>query len=128
MTAFSIGAAQPASGTIHELVASFCSGRDVQDPPGQSAFGTQSFVRALQATGVIQSIQFGVAPAGQPDPAAGTIPVTVNFDYSRPASKFTATGGFIRIVDTAAGLTVYLTAGVPDHPAFDHCPKLAFLD
>lgn len=119
--AISLGSAQPASATIHEIVASFCSGQSVQDPPGQSNFGANSFVRALWATGVLVSIVPGV-PAGQEGAAPGTVPLTVNFDFSRPASKFTAIGGYIRVVE--GGTTFYFTAGVPDHPSFEHCAKL----
>lgn len=42
----------PASAGIHEIVASFCSGQPVQDPPGQFNTKGNSFLRALQASGV----------------------------------------------------------------------------
>ena len=118
-------AVQPANAAIHELVASFCSGGAGNvDPGGQIRFGTQSFLRALQAT-AIYDIQFGVVPAGQPAPAPGTAPVTVEIDYDHPASKFSDASGYFVFIDPEAGLTVYLDAGFPDHPAFEHCAALS---
>lgn len=120
-----LGSAVPASAAIHEKVAKFCSGGHGNlDPGGQEAFGRQSFLRALQAT-KMYDIQIGVVPAGEPAPAAGTTPVTVNVDYSRPMSKFDAAGFYVVFVDS--GFTVYLWA--PDlanltFPAFLHCPHL----
>ena len=120
-----LAAAPPAQATIHELVASWCSGNfSVLDPPGQSKLGTQSFVRALQASG-LYDVQIGVVPAGQPAPAAGTTPVTVDIDFSRPNSKFADAGdGFFVFVD--GPFTVYLEAGIPDHPAFARCTNSPF--
>lgn len=118
-----LGTVAPASAAIHELVASFCSGGHGNlDPGGQIRFGERSFLRALQASG-LYSIEFGAVPAGQPDPLPGTTPVTVDIDFSRPNSKFADAGFWL--VFPAEGLTVYLRAGVPDHPAFDHCPAMA---
>lgn len=119
-----LGSALPATAAIHEKVAKFCSGGHGNlDPGGQEAFGRQSFLRALQATGMYD-IQIGVVPDGYPAPAAGTTPVTVNVDYSRPMSKFDAAGFYFVFVDS--GFTVYLWA--PDlenitFPAFTHCPN-----
>ena len=118
-------AVQPANAAIHELVASFCSGGAGNvEPGGQIRFGTQSFLRALQATG-IYDIQFGVVPAGEPAPEPGTTPVTVEIDYDHPASKFSDASGYFVFVEPEAGLTVYLEAGFPDHPAFERCARLA---
>lgn len=113
----------PAYGAIHEIVASFCSGGNGNlEPAGQVRFGTASFLRALQASGVY-TIQFGAVPAGEAAPTDGSTPVTVDVDYSRPNSKFADAGYWW--VFSAEGLTVYLRAGTPDHPAFERCPKLA---
>ena len=121
--ALALATVAPASAAIHEIVASFCSGGSGNlDPGGQTRFGERSFLRALQASG-LYSIEFGAVPAGQPDPLPDTLPVTVDVDYSRPNSKFADAGGWL--VFPAEGLTVYLRAGVPDHPAFDHCPAMA---
>lgn len=121
-----LGTALPASAAIHEKVASFCSGGNGNlDPGGQERFGSQSFLRALQATGMY-TILFGQVPPGQDPPDAGTTPVTVNIDYSRPMSKFSAAGFYVRFVE--AGFTIYLWA--PDlqnisFPAFLHCPNFS---
>jgi len=122
-SALALGTVAPASAAIHEIVASFCSGGNGNlDPGGQIRFGERSFLRALQASG-LYSIEFGEAPADGPPPAEGTTAVTIDIDYSRPNSKFVATGGWL--VFPVDGLTVYLSAGAPDHPAFDHCPAMA---
>lgn len=118
----SLAAALPAQAAIHELVASWCSGNfQTLDPNGQERFGTQSFVRALQATGIYE-IQFGVVPDGQPAPAPGTTPVTIDIDFDNPAAKFSAAPGYFVFV--AEGLTVYIANGFPDHAAFEHCPNM----
>ena len=75
------------------------------------------------ATGMY-TILVGQVPAGQPGPDTGTIPVTVNVDYTLPMSKFSAAGFYVRFVE--GGFTVYLRAPVPDHPAFEHCPNVDF--
>lgn len=99
----------PASATIHEIVASFCSGQDVQNPPGQSDFTKQSGLRALTATGVFQGIVF--------DPVLGGPKVV--FDFSHPAMKFTWDGVSYLNFD---GL--FFPDLVPDHPSFSNCKKL----
>ena len=122
--ALMLGTVAPASAAIHEMVASFCSGgQGNKEPPGQVRLGEQSFLRALQATGMY-TILFGEVPAGQAGPDAGTIPVPVNVDYSRPMSKFSAAGFYVRFVED--GFTIYLWAPVPSSPAFEHCPKVDF--
>lgn len=113
-----MSAAVPAQAAIHELVASWCSGHfEVLDPPGQLRFGDQSFIRALQASG-IYTIRFGEEPDGTPNETA----VTVDADFSRPNSKFDDAGFYFSFVDQ--GLTVYVRAGFPNHPAFGHCPNM----
>jgi hypothetical protein len=86
----SVGLIAPPSANafIHEIIGAACrSGGQEVIPPGQVR-GGQSFVRALQATGVIESIDMSVA--GQ---------VTVNFDPDKPASKFVSAGFDLTIVD-----------------------------
>jgi hypothetical protein len=119
----------PVHGAIHELVASWCSNNQWKtlDPPGQVRFGHQSFLRALQAS-KLYDVQFGVVPAGEPAPVPGSTPVTVDVDYSRPNSKFSDAGFYFIIVEEVGPdtFTVYFRAGVPDHPAFDHCTNSPF--
>lgn len=81
--------ARPADAIIHEMIGAACNADFVGEivPPGQVRDGT-SFVRALQATGVIESIDTSVP--GQ---------VTVNFDLSRPNAKYTSAGFDLTIPD-----------------------------
>ncbi|MEK6719311.1 MAG: hypothetical protein AABZ33_01420 [Chloroflexota bacterium] len=77
-----------ANALIHEIIGAACrSGGEEVVPPGQVRDG-QSLVRALQATGVIESFDFSVA--GQ---------VTVNFDLDRPNSKYVSAGFDLFIPD-----------------------------
>ena len=69
-----LGAAAPASATIHPIMLGWVCGATEGDPPGQTPGEThsdQSTLRALQATGVLTLTSSG--------------PV---LDLSRPASKF----------------------------------------
>ena len=105
-----IGMAAPASGTIHEIVASFCSGGNGNlFPPGQSAFGSRSFLRALQATGAVT-----VRPN---TPTAGAI--TVDYNNDAPAGKFTGNDVFVQAVPG-----IWVEVLDPDHAAFEHCANL----
>lgn len=123
-TALFVGAfALPAPAAIHELVASHCAGGDLPnneanvDPPGQIRDGA-SFVRALQASG-IYTITFGEDPDGNPGPF-----VTVDIN-DRPNSKVTWDGESYFSFEFD-GLTFFIAAAEPDHPAFEHCVKVHF--
>ena len=113
--------ALPAPGAIHELVASHCAGEGLPnnlanvDPPGQIREGA-SFLRALQASGLYQVIE-GENPDGEPGPF-----ITINLN-DRPNSKLSSDGEtyFEFPFD---GLTVFVPAAQPDHPAFENCAKL----
>jgi len=115
--------ALPAPAAIHELVASHCAGDELPnnmanvDPPGQIRFGESSFLRALQASGLYEVIE-GEDPDGNPGPF-----VTINLNDDRPNSKFSWDGEtyFSFPFD---GLTVFVPAAEPDHPAFENCAKL----
>jgi hypothetical protein len=104
---------------IHEMIAALCrAGGEEVIPPGQAgASNGNSFVRALQATGVIQSIDTSVP--GQ---------VTVHFDLSRPNAKFESAGFDLRIEDGfAPGVDLILSPlPVPDFdfPAHSNCHNL----
>ena len=104
--------AAPTSATIHEIVASFCSGGNGNVfPGGQSAFGTQSFLRALQATGAVTI---------WPDtPTAGAI--TIDYNDDAPAGKFVGSDVFFEVIPG-----VWIEVLTPDHPAFDHCTNFTF--
>src|SRR5215212_11190675 len=100
------GMTVPASATIHEIVASFCSGGNSNVfPGGQSAFGKTSFLRALQASGAVTIL---------PDtPTAGAI--TIDYNNDAPAGKFTGNDVFFEVLP---GLWIEVLD--PDHAAFDH--------
>lgn len=102
----------PASATIHEKVASFCSGGNGNVfPAGQSDFSKHSFLRALQASGVVTI---------RPDtPTAGAI--TVDYNNDAPAGKFIGNDVFFEVIP---GLWIEVLA--PDHAAFDHCTNFVF--
>jgi hypothetical protein len=102
----------PASATIHEMVASFCSGGQGNVfPPGQSNFGSESFLRALQASGTVTVL---------PDtPTAGAI--TIDYNNDSPAGKFTGSDVFFEVVPG-----VWIEVLEPDHVAFDHCTNFVF--
>ena len=117
-----LSAAIPAQAAIHEIVASWCSGKfQTLDPHGQIRFGERSFLRALQASG-LYTIRFGEEPDGTPNATA----VTVDVDYSRPNSKFDDAGFYFSFVEPEFGLTIYIRAGIPNHPAFERCPNAPF--
>jgi hypothetical protein len=106
-----VGFTGAASATIHEMVASFCSGGSGNVfPGGQSRFGTQSFLRALQASGTVQVLA--------DTPTAGAI--TIDYLDSR-AGKFASTDVFFEAIPG-----VFVEVLTPDHPAFEHCTNFTF--
>ena len=106
-----------ALGLIHEKIAAACrAGGEEVIPPGQVRDG-QSFVRALQASGIIASIDASVE--GQ---------VTVQFDLSKPSSKFMSAGFDLTIPDGAGpGVDLILSPLPildPSFPAHANCHNL----
>jgi hypothetical protein len=80
-TAFVLLTPRPADAFIHEIIAAMCrAGGEEVIPPGQVREGEQSFLRALQATGFIESMVLT-------DTA-----LTINFNPDVPASKFKSAG------------------------------------
>ena len=107
-----LGMVAPASATIHELVASFCSGGNSNVfPPGQSAFGSQSFLRALQASGTVTVLAN--------TPTAGAI--TIDYNNDSRAGKFSGNNIFVQAIPR-----VWVEVLEPDHAAFDHCTNFVF--
>jgi hypothetical protein len=92
-------------------------GADVE-PPGQLGESNGNlFIRALQATGVISSIE------------ATPTQVTINFDLSRPNAKFVSAGFALRIPDgSGPGVDLVLnplpTLDGSMFPTFVHCQNL----
>jgi len=115
--AVSLATPRPAAAFIHEIIAAMCrAGGEEVIPPGQVMDG-QSFVRALQATGVITSIDTS-------DPTK----VVVNFDPTVPNSKFKSAGFDLTIPDgIAPGVDLVLSPLIiPDEtfPAHANCHNL----
>jgi hypothetical protein len=108
-----------ADALIHEIIAAACrQGGEEVVPPGQAGGSNgKSFVRALQASGFIESIDTSVP--GQ---------VTVNFNPDVPNSKFRSTGADVTIPDGfGPGVDLILSPGVepnPDFPAHANCRNL----
>ena len=102
----------PASATIHEMVASFCSGGQGNVfPPGQSNFGSTSFLRALQASGTVTVL---------PDtPTVGAI--TIDYNEDSKAGKFSGTDVFFEVIPG-----IWIEVLEPDHVAFEHCTNFLF--
>ena len=102
-----VGMTAPASATIHEIVASFCSGGNSNVfPGGQSDFSKHSFLRALQASGAVT-----ILPN---TPTAGAI--TLDYNNDARAGKFTGSDVFVEAIPG-----VWIEVLEPDHAAFDHC-------
>ncbi|KJK11827.1 hypothetical protein UB45_11315 [Terrabacter sp. 28] len=114
-----VASATPSSAFIHEMIGASCrfGGQDVE-PPGQvGASSGNSFIRALQATGVISSI------------VQSATEVTINFDLDRPNAKFVSAGFTLRIPNGfAPGVDLVLnplpTINGSTFPAFIHCANL----
>lgn len=100
----------PAEAFIHEIIGAMCrEGGEEVIPPGQIRAG-QSFIRALQATGVIESIE-----------ETPTL-VTIHFDPDLPPSKFRS-AGFDLFIDDGFGPGVDLLLSpliVPDEDFAAH--------
>jgi hypothetical protein len=116
-----LAAAPPSKAIIHEMVGASCrvDGFDSPpEPPGQTgASRGSSFARALQATGVISSID--TTPTS----------VTINFDLDQPNAKFVSAGFSLVIPDGAGpGVSLVLnplpTIDGSTFPAFVHCANL----
>jgi hypothetical protein len=107
-----LGMIAPASATIHEIVASFCSGGQGNVfPAGQSSFGSQSFLRALQATGTVT--------VRADTPTLGAITIDYNNDSS--AGKFSGNDVFVEAIPG-----IWIEVLEPNHPAFEHCLNFTF--
>jgi hypothetical protein len=107
-----------ANAAIHEKIAAACrAGGEEVIPPGQVAFGSNSFLRALQASGVIESIDTSVP--GQ---------VTINFDLDKPSSKFMSAGFDLTIPDAfGPGVALILSPLPvldPSFPGHANCHNL----
>ena len=113
----SLAAPRPAEAFIHEMIAALCrAGGEEVEPPGQSSADSKAFIRALQSTGLISSIE---TTATQ---------VTIHFDPDVPNSKYMS-AGFDLVIPNGAGpgVTLVLSPLVipdPNFPAHAHCNNL----
>jgi hypothetical protein len=117
VAAVNLTAPAQAEASIHEIIAALCrAGGEEVVPYGQNKSGT-SFVRALQASGFITSID-------ESDPTQ----VVINFDPTVPNSKFVSAGFDLTIPNGAApGVDLVLSPLVvpdPDFPAHANCHNL----
>jgi hypothetical protein len=109
---------RPVEASIHEIIAALCrSGGEEVAPFGQNKDGN-SFLRALQATGFIESIDTS-------DPSK----VVINFNPDVPNSKFKDAGvGDLTLEDfIAPGVDLVLSPLVDadlDFPAHANCHNL----
>lgn len=113
--------AAPASATIHDIVASWCSGQHVQDPPGltgQSNPKAGNFAKPLFATGVVSLVPYdGDGDTVQDD-------LLLDIDDTHAASKVQTTGNIIGPFPGPGGADLFVEESVLSHPAFDNCPNL----
>ena len=114
----SLATPKPAQALIHEIIAALCrSGGEEVEPPGQANPNLKSFVRALQATGFIASIDMS-------DP----LQVVINFDTTVPNAKYKSAGVDLTIPNGAGpGVALVLKPLVipdEDFPAHANCHNL----
>ena len=120
--AFALVTAKPSGAFIHEMIGASCrfGGEDVEPPgqtPGPPGGNAQSTIRALQATGVISSIEITATQQ------------IVHFDLSRPNAKFVSAGFNLTIPGAGLGGRDLVLAPLPTidgstFPAFVHCANL----
>jgi len=118
VTAVHLAAPPPAHASIHEIIAALCrAGGEEVAPYGQNKFGSPSFLRALQASGFISSIDTS-------DPTK----VVIHFDPTVPNSKFISAGIDLTIPDLVGpGVDLVLSPLVipdPEFPAHANCHNL----
>ena len=116
VTIVSFTAPSRAEASIHEIIAAMCrAGGEEVVPFGQNKDGN-SFLRALQASGFLTSIE-------ETDTA-----VILHFDATVPNSKFMSAGFDLTIPDAVApGVDLVLSPLVvpnPDFPAHARCANL----
>ena len=113
---FNLAAPQPAGASIHEIIAAMCNGGDEVAPHGQNKVDSNSFLRALQASGFITSIDVSKDE------------VVIHFDPTVPNSKFMSAGFDLTIPDgVAPGIDLVLSPLVvpdPNFPAHEACHNL----
>ena len=117
-----LATAGPSGAFIHEMIGANCRfGNADVEPPGQVPGGppgnAQSTIRALQATGVISSIEITATQQ------------IVNFNLDRPNAKYVSAGFALTIPGAGVGgrdlvLNPLPTIQGSTFPAFVHCKNL----
>ena len=108
-----------AEASIHEIIAALCRAVDAEvEPHGQNKVDrSASFLRALQATGFLTSIDTS-------DPTK----VVLHFNPTVPNSKFMSAGFDLTIPNGAGqGVALVLSPFIvpnPNFPAHSHCANL----
>jgi hypothetical protein len=108
--------ATPSHGVVHEIVGQWCSGQGELEPPGIADPTGRNFAQPLEAMGFV----------GEPVFRADLGGLLIPFDFDEPASKVVGTGTFIQIGSLPDGTPLFIEqiALDPEHPAFQHCPRL----
>ena len=109
-----LATAKPAQASIHEIIGALCRTGGEVEPPGQNNVAKKSFVRALQATGFIASID-----------TTNPLEVVITFDTTVPNAKYKS-AGFDFVIPDGAGEGVALRLSplvIPDEtfPAHANC-------
>jgi len=117
-----LATAGPSGAFIHEMIGANCRfGNEDVEPPGQApgppGGNAQSTIRALQATGVISSIEITATQQ------------IVNFDLTRPNAKYVSAGFALTIQGAGLGGRDLVLNPLPvlagsTFPAFVHCKNL----
>jgi hypothetical protein len=116
----SLATLKPAQASIHEIIGALCrtggAEREVE-PPGQNKPNLNSFLRALQATGFIVSIDTS-------DPSE----IVITFDTTVPNAKYKSAGFDLVLPDFGGpGVSLRLSPlPIPDEdfPAHANCHNL----
>ena len=108
--------APPASATIHEIVAAWCSGHGELEPPGIQ--DGKNFAQPVNSNGFVGPTVPFTGPEGPG--------LLITFNYGVSPAKVVGTGVFVVVAQTAAG-PLYLELVTPDSsfPAFRHCPRFS---
>ncbi|QKJ19233.1 hypothetical protein [Microbacterium hominis] len=110
--------AAPASATVHEIVAQWCSGHDELAPPGITGGSkADNLAKPLFASGFITG---NLVPfTGDAGPG-----FLIEFNYDAKNSKTVGTGVFV-VLDPEGPIYFELIKPDPTFPAFKACPRLA---
>src|SRR5262245_58723585 len=108
--------APPASATIHEIVAAWCSGHGELQPPGIQ--DGKNFAQPVVSNGFVGPTVPFVGPDGPG--------LLITFNFNVAPAKVVGTGVFVAIAQTPDGpLYIQLITPDPSFPAFRHCTRFS---